>query len=128
MCVIFYFADDLILISETSTGLQKLINGLENYCFQWQVLVNLTKTKISVFNAQYVDPNGIDTFYFNKNEITKTNVYEYVGLMFSTNSPKISGKLLKCAMQMITSSLHGQKMFHTQIRPILEFGCEIWYS
>ena len=139
------FADDLLLISETSTGLQKLINGLENYCFQWQILVNLTKTKISVFNAQYVNPNAIDTFYFNKTEITKTNVYEYVGLMFSTNSPKfqanyqnVRSKSLRAiymAKKLMNNTIGKNasistqfKMFDSQIRPILEYGCEIWYS
>ena len=43
------FADDLILASETPSGLQKLINGLEEFCKQWHLEVNLSKTSISIF-------------------------------------------------------------------------------
>ena len=44
------FADDLILASETPSGLQKLINGLEEFCKHWHMEVNLSKTSISILN------------------------------------------------------------------------------
>ena len=46
------FADDLILASETPSGLQKLINGLEEFCKHWHMEVNLSKTSISIFNKK----------------------------------------------------------------------------
>ena len=38
------FADDLVLMSESPTGLKKIIRGLENFCSQWHMVVNVTKT------------------------------------------------------------------------------------
>ena len=138
------FADDLILVSETSTGLQKLIDGLENYCRQWDVLVNLTKTKTSIFNKRYADPDAIEQFKFNDKEIKKTDGYEYVGITFSTNKPtfkanyqNVREKSLRAtylARKLLYNALGNNapistqiKIFDTQIRPILEYGCEIWY-
>ena len=43
------FADDLLLLSESSTGLQKCISQLEDYCEKWRLNVNLKKTKIMIF-------------------------------------------------------------------------------
>ena len=47
-----FFADDLVLLSETNTGLQSLINSLEIFCSQWHMVVNLTKTKVMVFQKK----------------------------------------------------------------------------
>ena len=44
------YADDLILLSETKDGLQKLIDTLGNYCEKWKLEVNTKKTKIMIFN------------------------------------------------------------------------------
>ena len=37
------YADDLVLLSESPTGLQNLLHGLEHFCSQWHMTVNLTK-------------------------------------------------------------------------------------
>ena len=44
------WADDLVLISQTSRGLQMCMNKLENYCEQWGLTVNVDKTKIMVMS------------------------------------------------------------------------------
>ena len=45
-------ADDLILISETPEGLQRLIDGLHEFCKQWHMIVNLMKTNVCVFDRK----------------------------------------------------------------------------
>ncbi len=37
------FADDLIFCEETPEGLQKLLDGLFNYCSKWHLILSLTK-------------------------------------------------------------------------------------
>ncbi len=40
------YADDLILVSDSVEGLQKLLlDGLFLFCKKWHMIVNLTKTK-----------------------------------------------------------------------------------
>ena len=42
------FAGDLILVSETSSGLQNCLDRLQEYCDKWRLTVNIKKTKTMV--------------------------------------------------------------------------------
>jgi hypothetical protein len=42
------FADDLLVISESKEGLQNSINKLSDFCDNWQLTVNVKKTKTMV--------------------------------------------------------------------------------
>ena len=46
------FVDHLIHAPDTPSGLQKLTHGLEGFCKQWHMEVNLSKTSVSVFNKK----------------------------------------------------------------------------
>ena len=45
-----FWADDLVLISESKNGLQQHLNVLEKYCKDWKLSVNTDKTQLVVFN------------------------------------------------------------------------------
>ena len=83
------FADDLILVSETSSGLQKLIAGLQEFSKQWHMEVNLSKTRISTFNAKYEIGNHVHKFYYFNNEINEANDYDFLGITFSVKIPDL---------------------------------------
>ena len=58
------FADDLIIFSDSHTGLQNALNNLKKYCYDWQLTVNVNKTKILTFqNVFTLTPT---VFYENK--------------------------------------------------------------
>ena len=42
------YADDLVFISESATGLQRCLNDLNSFCDKWHMKINLTKTKCMV--------------------------------------------------------------------------------
>ena len=44
------YADDLILISSTAEGLQNCLNQLSDYCLKWDLRVNISKSKVIVYN------------------------------------------------------------------------------
>ena len=46
------WADDLILYSDTCEGMKSLLNGLEKFCSNNQMVVNETKTKILCFGKE----------------------------------------------------------------------------
>ena len=46
------WADDLIFISNTPTGLQKQLNGLLNFCSENYTIVNAIKTKCIGYHAK----------------------------------------------------------------------------
>lgn len=43
------FADDLVIFSESHKELQNALYKLQKYCFDWQLTVNINKTKILTF-------------------------------------------------------------------------------
>ena len=49
MVPLLLYADDLILMSESASGLQKQLDALASFCEQRQFAVNLSKTKVVVF-------------------------------------------------------------------------------
>ena len=44
------FADDLLLLSTSASGLQNSIDILCEYCAQWKLHINIKKTKIMTFS------------------------------------------------------------------------------
>ena len=44
------YADDLILISSTAEGLHNCLKQLSDYCLKWDFSVNISKSKVIVFN------------------------------------------------------------------------------
>ena len=49
------FADDLVIFSESPTGLQNSLNKLEKYCKNWGLAINTNKTKIVIFNKSFTN-------------------------------------------------------------------------
>jgi len=48
------YADDLVILSENATGLQKSIDLLNNYCDKWGLTINSSKTKTIIFNPKRI--------------------------------------------------------------------------
>jgi hypothetical protein len=75
------YADDVVLLSETSNGLQNCLNKLSAYCKQWGLDINVRKTKMLVFNntgrlKSYV-------FTFNNKVLENDRNYTYLCVNFS---------------------------------------------
>lgn len=138
------FADDLILMSETPEGLQKLLDGLFGFCKKWHLIVSLTKTNVMIFGKRERSCQNMK-FKFNEQEIAIVSEYKYLGTIFSsrTHDPlkKTHEYLLQKASNAIFSlnnhAKHsvGQlqpilafKMFDTLIGPILQYASDIWFT
>ena len=75
------YADDLILLSETGTGIQNCLNKLQVYCKKWCLQINLKKTQYLVINR-----NGKQLkckLYFGDKIVKHTNEYCYLGVMIT---------------------------------------------
>ena len=138
-------ADDLALISESKYGLQQLINGFQNFCKQWHLVVNMDKTKFSVFNDNLTHGSDNDPITYNKESVKQTSDYVYVGINFSTEKKRFANhldnvadsanKAIFAAMSLAKNAIGGEMsaltylhIFDTQIRPILEYGSVIWFT
>lgn len=138
-------ADDLVLISETRSGLQRLLNGFSNFCKQWHLVVNMDKTKVSVFNKSLALKSETDVIYYNGEPVKETDDYVYVGVNFSTSKDRFATHLANkvdsanraifAAMSLARNACGGElsalthlHIFDTQIRPILEYASPVWFS
>ena len=75
------WADDMIIVSNSADELQSSLDNLLNYCSQWQLILNVMKTKILVYNKAVVKTR-IPSFSFNGGDIEIVNEYKYLGCVF----------------------------------------------
>ena len=71
------FADDLVILSHSQTGLQKCLDRFQSYCIKWKLVVNMKKTKIVVFNTKKLGHK----LYFYGILITESKSYTYLGIL-----------------------------------------------
>ena len=135
-CLIW--ADDIIMLSETEEGLNKLLKSLEKYCEKNDLVVNLDKTKCMIFNrtGKLIRKN----FYFNDLKLETVRSFKYLGLLL-TPSGEIRSALndlrdramkaffkLKNSMgsdfyRNIKTTLY---LVDTLIKPIILYGSDFW--
>ena len=74
------YADDVVILTESATGLQEKLNKLEEFCADWCLNVNTDKTKIIFFNK--AGSNIKWKFIFHDIIIDCVSSYRYLGLYF----------------------------------------------
>jgi hypothetical protein len=70
VCALLY-ADDMTQMSDLVGHLQKLIDCLSDYCYDWGMSVNFDKTKIIVFRNGGVIKQ-IEKWYFRGHQLEKS--------------------------------------------------------
>ena len=84
------FADDLVLLSPTKEGLQQHLDLLHSLSQTWALTVNLSKTKIMIFEKR---PSlNKYTFHLDTVTVEQTKNYTYLGI--NMNATRISTMLL----------------------------------
>ena len=130
------FADDLIIFSESHIGLQNALYKLELYCEKWQLTVNLSKTKVMIFNTAGRILRKF-SFTFNNEVLEISDRYCYLGILFvpsgkfSKACEKLCEQARKAIFKLKTWDLRNNvttalKLFQTLIQPILLYGSEAW--
>lgn len=132
---ILMYADDVVLLSSTKTGLQNCLNIFANYCRRWKLHINFQKTKSITFNTKKQA-----TFVLNSKLICQTDSYCYLGIEFNKNGS------FKQAYNMLSTKAKRAyftwasdfnirnntpidtllKLFESTIKPILLYCSEIW--
>ncbi len=132
-----FYADDLVLLSESDDGLQTLINVVDKYCQRWALQINKSKSKVMIFNK---NSTANVEFTVGGETLEKVKQYKYLGILisksgsFSQGITQLSKKALKCCFALkkclstcsyvpIEVAVH---CFDSIIKPILMYGVEIW--
>ena len=131
------YADDLVILSESKTGLQAKLDALENFCNDWCLTININKTKVMIFNKAGRLIKG--NFKVQNKEVECVSTYRYLGLYFSASGSfsyakaelykkglKAFYKLCKNILNLQPSVLTSLHLFDHTVKPILLYGCEMW--
>ena len=78
------FADDQVLLLPTKEGLEQNLDLLHRFCQTWALTVNLSKTKIVVFQKRSSCQKHKYKFHLDTVALEHTKSYTYLGLNFST--------------------------------------------
>jgi hypothetical protein len=71
------YADDLALMSETPQGLQKQIDAMSEFCVERQLVINVSKTKVVVFEKHR---SATLEFTYRGTTIERVQSFRYLGL------------------------------------------------
>ena len=133
------FADDIVLVGTTPTGLQNQINSLEMASLELGLQVNLDKTKVMVFRrGGYL--GGRERWFFGNDKLEVVNSYKYLGYTLTTKlsvdialaeyAGRAKGRVVSIVRILYKlGQLDIQlffKLFDTQVKPILLYAAEIW--
>ncbi len=142
ICTLAY-ADDIVLIADNPTDLQKLLNIMHTWCNKWRFIVNPAKSKIIHFRNA---PKAQTDFKFhlgtNGKELEVVDNYKYLGVFFDSyltfnkaaeTLGKASGRALggminkyKFMKEMEYSTY--TKLFESLVTPVMDYGSAIWGS
>ena len=130
------YADDLVLLSTSKDGIQCAVNGLENYVKDWGIEVNVSKTKMMVFNSEaiLIEPN------VKLGDVAVESVcsYKYLGLLLNVKGNlevarkdlldrglKAMFKLTSLFKVFKPSYLTSVHLFDSVVKPVLLYGADI---
>ena len=92
------FADDLVMISNSVKGLQRLLDRLEKWCDHWCMEVNIEKSKAIVYKKN-TKLAADERWHYKNNPIEVVQEFKYLGICLSYN-----GKWKKHISRTITSA------------------------
>ncbi len=136
--MIMMYADDTVIVTESAADLQKALCALEDYCKQWRLNVNVSKTKIMIFSKRKVKAS-VYSFTFEGVNIEIVYEFKYLGVLFSYN-----GSFCKCRKLLYDQALKAMyallkqnrclglpidiqfELFDRMVVPVLLYACEVW--
>jgi hypothetical protein len=112
------FADDLLIISESKEGLQNSVNKLNMFCDNWQLTLNVKKTKTMVVqqNTSQVSP----FMDFKGDVIQNVTEYTLLGCLFKYNG-NLRHSLEEMAKKQGKFYFPGEKRLHLLVYYLFRF-------
>ena len=136
-CILW--ADDIILLSETEEGLQRLLHELKNYSDLNELKINTDKTKCMIFNkgGRLIRRRQ---FFLGSIRLENVRNYKYLGLIITPSGEiktalddlrsralkaymALKNKLGACFRDHINDTIG---LFDTLVKPILLYGSDFW--
>ena len=79
---IILYADDIMLLSSTRTGMTEMINATNDYMKEWKIKMNISKTNYIAIGKEVVTPRVIKV---NNEVVNKVQTLKYLGVTIDEN-------------------------------------------
>jgi hypothetical protein len=137
---IMLYADDLILVAESASDLQKMLDLLHVFCQHNELTVNVAKSKAMVFNPQHCGANQHMRVTYDGAVMERVSSFVYLGMTFDEEQGimhaiqrgvnKARGAMMAMMKRCHELNLHNVRikchLFDALIKPVINYGCEIW--
>jgi len=134
--LVVLYADDTLIISDDAIDFQNMLSTFHEYCKEWKLHVNISKSKIVIFGSRNVSNLN---FHIGEQSIEIVDRYKYLGVIFTSNGSfaatrKHLVEQAKKAMHILYTKIYNLelpidlqlKLFDHTILPILTYGSEVW--
>ena len=135
-----FWADDILILSESKEGLQQKLDKLNEYCKENKLSVNTEKTKCIVFSKSGRIKDH--KFTYGGSRLDTVNRYKYLGFLVSSSGSLKCGlddlrvRALKSLMSLknslgyffrknVKNTLH---LYNTMVKPIILYASDFWGS
>ena len=104
------FADEFVILSTSHHGLQNALKKLEDYCYKWQLSVNVKKTKVMTFQKSYSPTSHL---YYKNVPLIETKEYNCLGnvIDYKGNFKRAIQELTKKGLKVFLLSEVGSLIF-----------------
>jgi len=130
------YADDLVLMSKSLRGLQKQLDELIAFCKEWDLTVNVKKTKVVVFGSKV----NSSPSHYDGSPVEEVASFCYLGIeLHRSGSLKTDVEHLAAAGQKAIFALRQRyvnlkindpaivcQLFDALVKSVLSYGCELW--
>lgn len=143
---VLLYADDLAMMAETAEEMQHLLDGLLAFCRATGMQVSIKKSEIVVFNMKFCPPQErakAATLHYDGHVLVLKPSFIYLGIIMADGTPRermacmyhATIRKARAAAHLMfrrcyTMGIHTVGMqchlFDTLVKPILNYGCEIW--
>jgi len=129
------FADDQGMVASTEEGLQKLMNKLNDTAKEYNMRINVQKTKTMVVTR---DGGGEVNIVLDGQRVGQVNNFKYLGSFMSDGGRSLVDVKARIALakeafnkrkELLTKRLNKplkKRMIRTLVWPVAMYGCETW--
>ena len=136
---ILLYADDMVLIANTETDLQKMLTTMYDWCMKWRLNINVAKSNVIHFRKKRIKETDFN-FTFGPNNITSTCKYKYLGVILDehltfqyciktlndSSGWALSGIISKFKCYKDVGYKTFTKLLNGIVLPVLDYGSGVW--
>ena len=133
------YADDICIIAESGEDLQVMLTSLSEWCSNWDLNINTSKTQVVHFHSKSV-PRSTFKFYIKNKELEIVSQYRYLGLVLEESldmsyTAKIVAQSATRALGVLINKFkaHGgmpyetyTRLFYSLVQQVLEYAAPVW--